>query len=291
MDDSVPQLERCHTSGGIRSSAVGNVRDMTSLRNTLRTAAVAVGLLAVAVAAAGWMTLGGIERLDDAGLTSPDTFETLRRTVEVTVSATSTVSDALSDVETLIETVASSADTTAGFVSETAEVTSTRIPQSLGAIERAMPGLIDAAAVIDDSLNTLAILGVAYEPEVPFDDALREVQTSLDGLAEEVSAQGTTLERLVPEMERISSTASSLTSRVRDTREHLTNAGTILDEYQAILDATEDAIAPDTGEVLRHGAWVRVVLLVIAFSGVALSLTMWRLADASFSRDEVWQAR
>lgn len=263
---------------------------MTSFRNILRAAAVAVGVLAVGVAGAGWMMLEGIQRLDDAGLTSPETFDTLRRTVAVTVSTTETVADALADMERLVEIVASSADTTAEFVSETAEVTSTQIPESIRAIERAMPGLIDAAAVIDDSLSTLALLGVDYDPETPFDDALREVQTSLDGLADEVSTQGATLERLVPEMEEVSSTASSLTSRVRDTREHLRTAGTVLNEYQAILDTTEGAVAPDGGAVLRHGAWVRILLLVIAFSGVALSLTLWRLADTSVSEEQVWLA-
>ena len=262
---------------------------MTSFRNTLRTAAVAVGLLAVAVAAAGWITLGGIQRLDDAGITSPETFDTLRRTVAVTASTTSTVADALEDLERLVETVASSAETTAVFVSEAAEVTSTRIPQSLGAIERAMPGLIDAAAVIDDSLSTLSLLGVDYDPAMPFDDALREVQTSLDGLADEVSIQGATLERLVPEMEEVSVTAASLTSRVQDTREHLRTAGSILGEYEAILDATEDAIAPNPGIVLRHGPWVQVALLIIAFSGIALAVSMWRLADAPGFGDEVWR--
>lgn len=263
---------------------------MTSFRNTLRATAVAVGVLAIAVAGAGWMMLGGIQRLDDAGITSPETFDTLRRTVEVTVSTTSTVADALADLETLVETLASSAEMTAVFVSETAEVTSTQIPQSLRAIERSMPGLIDAAGVIDDSLNTLALLGVDYDPATPFDEALREVQASLDGLADEVAAQGDTLERLVPEMEDVSSTASSLTSRVRDTREHLRTAGTILSQYQAILDATEDAFAPNAGAVLGHGPWMRIVLVVIAFSGVALSLTLWKLADTSISGDQVWRA-
>ncbi|MEX1003831.1 MAG: hypothetical protein WD156_00520 [Acidimicrobiia bacterium] len=263
---------------------------MTSFRNTVRTAAVAVGILSVSVAGAGWMMLSGIQRLDASGITSPETFETLRRTVDISVSTTSTVGDALADLEVLIATVASSADTTADFVGETAEVTSTRIPQSLDAIERAMPALIDAAAVIDDALGTLSLLGVDYDPETSFDDALRDVQSSLDGLADEVSAQGAALEGMVPEMEKVSSTATSLTSRVQDTRAHLRSAGTLLSEYRAILDTTEEALAPELGTALRHGPWVQIVLLVIAFTGIALAVSMWKLGDGPAAGDEVWRS-
>jgi hypothetical protein len=200
------------------------------------------------------------------------------------------VGHALDDLESLVETVASSADTTAVFVGETAAVTSTRIPRSLEAIERSLPGLIDAAAVIDDSLSTLTLLGVDYQPETPFDDALREVQDSLDGLADEVSAQGATLELLVPEMQAVHSTATSLTSRVSETREHLRTAEALLGEYRAILDATEGAIGPETEVVLRYGPWARIPLVVIAFVGIALATTMWRLADTAVANNQVWHS-
>jgi hypothetical protein len=242
---------------------------------------VAVGVLAITVAGAGWVVLDGIQRIDDAGIASPETFETLRNTVEISQQTTLTVADALEDLEVLVETLASSAATTAVFVDETAKVTSTRIPESLVAIEQAMPGLIDAAEVIDDSLSALTFLGVDYRPETPFDDALREVQASLDGLAEDVSAQGATLELLVPEMEAVHITASSLTSRVSETRANLRTAGSVLGEYRAILDTAQGAIGPDTGAVLRYGPWIRIPLVVIAFVGIALAMTMWKLADAT----------
>lgn len=259
---------------------------MTPLPNTLRAAAVALGALTVAVAAAGWMLLGGIQRLDDAGVTSAETFETLRRTVDVTSSTTSTVADALSDLEVLVETVASSAETTAEFVGDTAEVTSTRIPRSLEAIERAMPGLIDAAAVIDDSLSTLSLLGVDYQPETPFDDALREVQASLDGLADDVASQGSTLARLVPEMQEVSATASGLRSRVSDTRDHLRTAETVLEDYRTLLDTSERVLGPDPG-LIRHGWLARSVLVLIGVAGLGLSLLTWKIAAQFESEQEV----
>lgn len=250
---------------------------MTSLPNTLRAAAVSLGVLTISVAVAGWMVLGGIQRLDDVGVTSVETFETLRRTVEVTSSTTATVADALSDLEVLVETIARSAEKTADFVGDAAEVTSTRIPRSLGAIERAMPGLIDAAAVIDDSLAALSILGVDYQPDTPFDDALREIQASLDGLADEVADQGSTLEQLVPEVQEVGVTASGLTSRVRDTRDHLRAAETVLGDYRMLLDSTERAIGSDPASVW-HGWWGWAVLVLIGFAGLALSVVTWRMA-------------
>jgi len=249
---------------------------MTSTRNVLRLAAVAVAFLAIAVAVAGWLMLGGFERVQDSGVTSATTFETLHRTVDISVETTGTVSEALSDLERLVDLVASSSETTAVFVGDAADVTANRIPESLEAIERAMPGLIDAGGVIDDSLSAFALFGVDYQPEVAFDDALRDVHSSLDGLSEDVAAQGATLNLLVPEMREVSATASDLSGRIRDAQDQLETARALLGDYEQILRETEIAVGT-AYEPLRYSPLARALFIAIGLVGIALGAAMWRL--------------
>lgn len=252
---------------------------MRSIPSLLRVAAVGVGALAVVVAVTGWVVLDGVELITSSGAISPRTFTTLEETLEVSVEATGTIHDALEEMDGLIESAATSSRTTAGFVAEVADLTSTRIPESIDAVERAMPGLIDAGAVIHDTLTTLSFLGVDYRPEVPFDDALRDIHVSLDGLSDDVARQGTTLRALVPEISRMGDTASALAGRIRETRSQVAEAQGLLDDYRAILADTETAVGSYNGSLgatpLGRGLFVAIGAL-----GLLLGAVIWRLASA-----------
>lgn len=250
---------------------------MISIRALVRLAAGCIAVLTTAVAVSGWLTLTGLEKLGTSSLTSASTFDTLHRTLDVTAETTGTIREAMSDLDTLVGLMASSSATTAEFVDDVADVTSIRISGSLAAIERAMPGLIEAGAVIDDTLSTLSLFGVNYRPEVPFDDALRDVQASLVGLAEDVADQGATLRTLVPEVERVGETSAELAQRIRDTRAQLEAAEVLLGEYREILTDTEQAVDPAAGP-LRFAAIGRPLLIVIGLAGLGLGAALWQVA-------------
>jgi hypothetical protein len=262
---------------------------MRSNTTALRVAAVAVAALSAAVAIAGWLMLAGVERVQRVGATSTSTFETLHHTVDLSVETTGTVASALSDLESLVVLVADSSDTTAAFVGEAAEVTSTRIPASLTAIENALPALIDAGAVVDDALSALSLIGVEYRPAVPLHDALRGVQLSLDGLSEDVAAQGFALHRLVPEMEEVGTTALDLAQRVDETQRQLEMAQTVLAGYGDILTETEAAIGA-MSEPLQYSGFVRVLFVAIGLIGITLGVALWKIAEPPgvIGRRESW---
>src|SRR5690606_9467544 len=136
--------------------------------------------------------------------------------------------------------------------------TSVQIPGSLDAIERAMPALIEAAAVIDDTLSTLSILGIDYRPQTALDDALRDIHRSIDGLSEDVARQGATLRDLVPEVQRVQVTTASLTERIQRTRTGLGEAAAVLTDYRVILGDAERSFGLATNPTLT--LFARVLL-------------------------------
>ncbi|HSJ29549.1 MAG TPA: hypothetical protein VLB67_15180 [Acidimicrobiia bacterium] len=246
-------------------------------RNLIRTISLSVGVLALAVAAAGWTMLGVLTALGSSSAATGETFETLHRTLDVSVETTATIRDAMTDLDQLVAAVAASSATTADFVEDTATITSERVAVSLAAIERSMPGLIEAGAVIDDTLTALSLFGVNYRPDVPFDEALAGIHASIDGLAGDVAVQGATLRSLVPEIEEIGATTDSLADRIAETRLSLEEAETLLSDYRRILSTTEQSVVSATGPagLVTIG---RLLSLVIGVAGVTLAVALWRVA-------------
>lgn len=244
---------------------------MRSVHNLIRAAAVCVAALSIAVGAAGWM-LVDLGRSVTPWL-SPATFQTLDDTLAVTLETTATVREAMVDLDRLAESVADSSATTAAFVEDTAQITTDRVAVSLAAIERSMPGLIDAAAVIDDTLTTLSLFGVDYHPEVPFDRALAEIESNLEGLSVDVAEQGRTLATLVPEIERIGATAESLGGHIVETRLRLREAGAVLGEYRTLVAETP-IVSPSPS---FPPAAIRLAALAFAALGITLAALMWRI--------------
>lgn len=246
---------------------------MDSTRSLVRAAAVCVAVLSVAVGVGGWTLADSGNRA--TALLSPTTFETLDDTLAVTLETTVTVREAMVDLDRLAEAVSASSATTAAFVGETADITTDRVAVSLAAIERSMPSLVQAAEVIDDTLGALALFGVDYRPPIPFDDAVRDIETNLQGLSADVAAQGATLATLVPEIERIETTTASLGGHIVETQARLREAESVIRESRGLLDIA--APVPTVGMgVIRFGA------AAFAVVGLTLALLLWRIAGTMF---------
>lgn len=86
------------------------------------------------------------------------------------------------------------------LVSETTEVIASDVPDAIEGIQTSMPSLIETAATVDETLRFLSKfeasipipfrdalsfgLGVDYDPNVPLDQALEDLNGNLDGIPE-----------------------------------------------------------------------------------------------------------
>lgn len=252
---------------------------MLTARILLRTCAAGVAVLAVSVAIGGWMAVSGIARLGAPPSAATSTFEIFHDSLDLAVEVTGTIRAAMADLDALVATVADSSETTAQLLNDTADITSVQIPGSLRAIEQAMPGLIEAGAVIDDTLSTLSILGIDYRPETPLEAALQDIHVSIDGLSEDVATQGAALRTLVPEVERVQVTTASLAERVQETRDGLARAEFVLSDYRAVLGDAERSFGLATSPLLNFV--LRVLLAAVGLSGAVVGFALWRLAPAA----------
>ncbi|MGH8911209.1 MAG: hypothetical protein ACRDVD_01755 [Acidimicrobiia bacterium] len=249
-----------------------------STTTMIRFASACVAAVSLSAAVLGWMGLAAVEA---SAALAPGVGRATGPTQDLLTAA----EDALAEVRSTLTVVASVTDDVsvstgqaADALEGIAELTSERIPDALAAVESSMPALIETASVIDNTMQTLARVGIPYNPEVPFDDALRDLQAELDGLPEAISDQGANLEALLPQIRTSGEEAGELADHIVAIDASLGDAQAALGEYDATVSDLETAAraGADLAGVVVPG---RVAVIILAVAGVGLGLAGWSLAD------------
>ena len=128
-----------------------------------------------------------------------DSLDTVLDSLLLTRAALVDVGEAITQVEGTAVNVANTLEGTEPVMEEVLAITTQDLPRSLEAIEQAVPDAVQAAEAIDSTLTTLNRfeidtsilgfpiqydLGIDYDPAVPFDESVRAIGRSLDGLPE-----------------------------------------------------------------------------------------------------------
>ncbi|MFH1636607.1 MAG: hypothetical protein ABIG63_21710 [Chloroflexota bacterium] len=119
------------------------------------------------------------------------------------------IMDIMSSIEQTLTTVKrSTVDTTITLtdsrilLDEVSQVITQDVPEALDGVQESMPGVIEAAALVDDTLIMLSAfqfkipipfgqdlvigLGVDYNPEIPLDQALENLSSNLEDVPEDL---------------------------------------------------------------------------------------------------------
>lgn len=202
----------------------------------------------------------------------------IEETIETADSVISSVSQGLVGADTIVADISMSTQLTAGVIDDASVLLSTDVADSVAAVEDALPGLIGAGQVIDETLSALAFFGVPYDAEIPFAEALETVDDSLEGLADELRSQGAGLGEIAAPVRSAGVETARLADTLTDVQTALQDARVQLAEYQtsaAGLSAVVETTAVDPGLLNTLGKIFAVVWLVL---GVLLFVAAWQRA-------------
>lgn len=225
---------------------------------------------ALATAVIAWVGAGVAEATLALAPGSEEADEFLAST-EMTIEEARRVLDA---VATVSDNLAGSSEQAIDSFEALADLTEREIPAALGAVEQAIPALIDTAAVIDTTMSALARLGIPYDPEVPLVDSLVEFQAALAGLPATVQEQGAALREMIPDLRTATDQVALIPGHIQEMESSLGDAQAALSRYRDSLDATTDTVAPSTAFAV-----IRVAAAVLAMAGIGLGFGGWRLAS------------
>lgn len=220
----------------------------------------------------GVTVLGSLDRsVRDSVVVTADALDALTATIEIADDVVGEVSSTLFDAALASRAAAGAAESTVDVLDGAAAVTGTEVAGSLESVEAALPALIDVAAVIDSTLGALDRLpvGPTYDPAVPFDDALRDVQQQLDGLPSSLRDQAALLRDGADELGDVGRSARFLGDDLEDLARTLDDTQEVLAEVGATAAAA--AATLDEGAAGLTGG-ITALRVLVAVAGMALVL-------------------
>lgn len=227
-----------------------------------------------------WVATDLVTRLAAATSVVSDTSGVIEETIDTADVVIESVSSGLMGADTIVADIAESTDRTAAVIDDSSRLLMTDVADSVEAVEASLPALIGAGRVIDDTLSALAIFGVPYDSEVPFADALADIDRSLDGLAGELRAQGSDLGEIAEPVRSAGVETARLATTLSDIQIALADARLQLADYRASsteLSGVAGGMSVDPGLLTVLGRAFASMWLAV---GVLLGISAWRFASS-----------
>jgi hypothetical protein len=275
------------------------------MRKALGVVMIAIGLSGIIFSIGGVIIgrqlVGAVGQGVDANLAL--TLKSLDTVYETLLLTKNTVSDLDTTMTTVEETaahVATALKETGPLVDQSRTVVAEDVPDSIEAVQQAMPALIEVAGAVDTTLRTLSAvqlsrsilgiplnfdLGVDYNPDTTFDESLIQIGDSLEGVPENLRSldgyleiTGQNLEAIASDLDRISGDVNTIGSTIGDVEP-------LIDDYLEIVTELSDSTRQTRTLVERQLSNMRIVVTALfiwfAFAQVAPLYLGYELLSAS----------
>lgn len=245
------------------------------LRGILIGTAVFALVASLAGLALGLIIIEGIsdEFEESLGL-SESALAAIEETLIVVESVTDEVDGGLLAASDSIAAAAEAGDEISARLEEVADFLDGDLRANLEALRRSMPAAVQAAGAIDDTLSTLALFGVDYDPAEPFDVSLMAMQDALSTLPEQLDEQAGAIRALVPVSSRFAEDATVLSDSLISLGRGLDSSRQLIESYRTTLEQAQGVVG-ETGSGLDLQIWLlRALIIVIALGGISLSVGM-----------------
>ncbi len=237
---------------------------------------IAVGILGV-LSGLGGIVIGQLlvtstdDALGSSLVLTGETVDALQDAILVAEQTVALVEGGLAQAETTTGDLAGTVSDGATLLRSTADITEGQLADSLGAFEDSLPGLIDAAAVIDVTLSALSGLpfGPTYSPEEPFDESLRELQASLDGVPEDLRAQGALIRATGDSLDEVGAGTTAIADDLGEIREGLAEALVVLQRSTETATDARSLVADTQASIGGQLLLARVLVVLLGLTVAA----------------------
>lgn len=217
-----------------------------------------------------------VAAIDESLAASTEALRTADDTVAIVASVVERLAGSLVAVEdAAVDSIATLDDAENGL-SKLAEISGEDLPRIVESLQEAMPALIQVADVIDGTLGTLSIVGVPYDPDVPFDESLAGVAESIENLPEQVREQAALIEEVGVGLGRIADQGGDLIIEIGLARQALGDGSRLLDRYRAAtaaaiadVEAERESLGENADRELSAFSWLTSSIALAQFGLLA----------------------
>lgn len=210
--------------------------------------------------------------------TTVDSLDTVRETLVLTRSTVAQLETGLETAEESASNVSTAITESRPLLSESSRIVTDDVPESIETFQESLPALIEVSAAMDNTLRRLSAfqidrsilgiplnfdLGVDYDPEVPFDQSVRELGESLEGMPEQLRSLEQYIETTDENLLTMSEDLARLSADLEDINSTMDEVEPLINEYIAIVTEIGDNARQSRLLLDRQLAQARLVLTVI----------------------------
>jgi archaellum component FlaC len=244
------------------------------------------------------LTSDSLDTVADSLLLTKDTVEDVTNSVDTVEETTANLSTTINDTRPLLDQVSA--------------VATEDVPNSIQAVDETLPNVAAIAGSIDDTLRLLSAfqvtqsvvgvdlgfdLGIDYDPEVPFDESINDIGSSLEGVPDQLRALEPFLATTNDNLGIISDNINTLASDLGSINENIENVQPLLDDYLELVYRTSDLVNQTRSGLRAQLQPVKYIIMIlfvwIGLTQVAPAYLGWGLLRDSFNdldEDEVEEA-
>lgn len=225
-------------------------------------AAVVAGLLGTVV------VLKAADSMDRSLAVTADAVTAADKTVALAADTVGLVGRSFDTLVPSAEVAATAFKDAAIVIAETKDVATVDVPDALDAVLAAIPAIESAAGVVDGTLRVLSFVGVDYDPDVPFGEAVAELEAAIAPLPGQLRAQAAPLDDFAADFATFGAATAEITDDLVALRTQLDEAERLLDAYATTADQATAVVAEIRTE-LRWQRWLMVCSVLLVAGGFA----------------------
>lgn len=256
------------------------------VRRVIGVVLILVGLSGLALCFAG-ARMGGelvdslADSLDSALEGAAETLATVEATLEQSRQTVASVGATVEQVQTTTENLSATVDDSGPMLDELALLVGESIPDTVTDLQNTIPNIAQTAKVVDDTLRFLSKLkieervpiinyeisiglGVDYDPEIPFDQAVEEVGRGLTPIAQASRNLDDELILAGANMEVLSQDLGELAQSLEEMNADLASFRPLLDEYSTLVSEVQEDITATQANLSGQVEAVKRGILLIA---------------------------
>lgn len=223
-----------------------------------------------------------------------ESLDTAVDSLELTKATIDDVNTGLGTVEGAALNIGKTITDTRPLLDQVGVVVGQNAPQTVEAMQAAIPNIAQVAGAIDETLITLNDfrieekigtfelnydLGINYQPTVPFDQTFEDLGASLDGLPEELRSVAPNLAVANENLAAISTSVTTISGDIATINGRVAEVPALIDQYIDIVNQISDSIEQIQTQVIQQQELVKTVItFVLIWWGLpqlALAMIGW----------------
>lgn len=256
----------------------------------------AIGMIGIALSVAG--VIIGRQLVDAIGTGIQSNLQLTSRSLDAVAETLLLAKTTIRDVNNGLETVGTTTTDLGRTINETRplidqvnRIASGDVPDSLEAVQTAIPNMVEVAGIIDDTLTTLnnfrideSILGLSiqydlgidYDPDVPFDDSVSAMGESLEGLPETLRSLQIYMNVTNNNLQTISQGLNQVARDLDTINGRIAAVDPLIDEYIRIVNETQDNTRLIRAQLDQQIRMARLIItLLMVWLGLAQAAPLY----------------